>query len=117
MHKNTQNSTTGYTPNHLITGLEPVATPDHGKGLDNPLAKKHVDQLRQWRILTHEALNRTANHHSPSENVFRLWQRVWLEAKNLVLPYGSVKLASRCHGPFQITQVISLVMYKLAFPP
>jgi hypothetical protein len=116
MHNNTQNSTTGYAPNHLITSLEPVATPDHGEGLGNPLAKEHVNQLRQQRILTHKALNRTANRHSPSENVFHLGQRVWLEAKNLALPYGSIKLAPRCHGPFQITQVISLVMYKLALP-
>jgi hypothetical protein len=42
---------------------------------------------------------------------------VWLDAKNLMLPYGSVKLAPRRHGPFQITQVISLVAYKLALPP
>ena len=48
--------------------------------------------------------------------MFYLGQRVWLEAKNLTLPYGSVKLAPRCHGPFQITQVISPVAYKLALP-
>jgi hypothetical protein len=117
MHNNTQNSTTGYAPNHLITGLEPMATSDHGEGSDNPLAEECVDQLRQWRILAHEALNRTANHHSPSENMFCLGQRVWLEAKDLALPYGSIKLAPRRHGLFQITQVISPVTYKLALPP
>jgi hypothetical protein len=42
---------------------------------------------------------------------------VWLEVKNLSLPYGSVKLAPRRHGPFQITQVISPVAYKLHLPP
>jgi hypothetical protein len=116
MHNNAQNSTTGHAPNHLITGLEPAATPDHGEGTDNPLAKEHVDQLRQWRILALEALNRAANRHSPSENVFCLEQRVWLNAKNLTLPYGLVKLAPRRHGLFQITQVISPVAYKLALP-
>ncbi len=45
--------------------------------------------------------------------MFKHRQKVWLEAKNLALPYGSVKLALRRHGPFPITQVISLVMYKL----
>ena len=49
--------------------------------------------------------------------MFRLGQRVWLDVKNLRLPYGSVKLAPRHHGPFQITQVISPVAYKLALPP
>jgi len=117
MHNNTQNSTTGLAPNHLITGLEPAATPDHGEGTDNPLAEERVDQLRQWRILAQEALNKAANRHSPSENVFHLGQRVWLDVKNLKLPYSSVKLAPKRHGPFQITQVISPVAYKLALPP
>jgi hypothetical protein len=117
IHNNTQNSTTGYAPNCLITSLEPAATPDHGKGMDNPLAEECIDKLRQWRILTREALNRVANHHFPSENVFHLGQRVWLEVKNLVLPYGLIKLAPRRHGPFQITQVISSVTYKVALSP
>jgi len=114
MHNNTRTSTTGYTPNCLITSLEPTATPDHGEGSGNPLAKECVNQLRQQRILAHKALNRTANHHSPSEKMFRLGQRVWLEAKNLALPYGSIKLAPRHHSPFQITQVISLVVKATA---
>jgi hypothetical protein len=92
-------------------------TPDHGEGMDNPLAEERVDQLRQWRVLAREALNRAANRHSPSENMFHLGQRVWLDAKNLRLPYGSVKLAPKRHGPFQITQVISPVAYRLALPP
>jgi hypothetical protein len=43
-------------------------------------------------------------------------QKVWLKAQNLALPYGSVKLAPRCHGPFEITQAISSVAYKLVLP-
>ena len=58
-----------------------------------------------------------ANHHFPSQNVFRLGQRVWLEDKDLALPYGIVKLAPRHHGPFEITQVISPVVYKLKLLP
>jgi hypothetical protein len=48
--------------------------------------------------------------------MFQLGQKVWLKAKNLALPYGSVNLAPRHHGPFKITQVISPVVYKLALP-
>jgi hypothetical protein len=43
MHNNVRNSTTGHAPNHLITGLEPAATPDHGEGTDNPLAEERMD--------------------------------------------------------------------------
>jgi hypothetical protein len=51
VHNNIKNATTGYALNHLITGLEPMVIPDHGERSDNPLAKKHVDQLTQRRIL------------------------------------------------------------------
>jgi hypothetical protein len=44
-------------------------------------------------------------------------QKVWLEAKNLALPYGIAKLAPRWHGPFTITKVISPVAYRLQLPP
>ncbi len=48
--------------------------------------------------------------------MFQHAQKVWLEAKNLALPYRLVKLAPRHHGPFSITQVMSPVTYKLALP-
>jgi len=44
-------------------------------------------------------------------------QEVWLEAKNLSLPYGSVKLAPRRHGPFRIEEAVSPVAYRLRLPP
>ncbi len=48
--------------------------------------------------------------------MFKHGQKVWLEAKNLALPYRSVKLAPRHHGPFTIAQVMSPVTYKLTLP-
>jgi hypothetical protein len=116
MHNNAKNMTTGYAPNHLITGLESMVISDHGEGSDNPLAEECVNQLIQWRILAQEALNQVANCHYPSKNMFKEGQRVWLEAKDLALPCGSIKLAPRCHGPFEITQVIFPVVYKLKLP-
>src|SRR5216683_8063111 len=57
-----------------------------------------------------------ANSKSPAMDMFHHGQKVWLEAKNLALPYRSVKLALRHHSPFPIAQVISPVMYKLTLP-
>jgi len=42
---------------------------------------------------------------------------VWLDAKNLSLLYGTIKLALRRHGPFKIKKVISSVAYQLCLPP
>jgi hypothetical protein len=116
VHNNTQNSTTSFAPNQLLNGLEPAITPNQSAGVGNPTAERWVKQLRQWWMMVTKALNITTSSKMPSTNVLKQGQKVWLEAKNLALPYGSAKLAPRCHGPFEITQEISLVAYKLALP-
>ena len=67
-------------------------------------------------MLATNALNTAARDKNPGVGAFAKGQSIWLEAKNLALPYGSVKLAPRRHGPFKITQVVSPVAYKLALP-
>src|SRR5216683_694645 len=116
VHNNARNLTTGLTPNLLLNGLEPAVTPSQTSHSNNPVARLRVDQLRQRRKQATAALNNVANSKTPALDIFKSRQKVWLEAKNLALPYGSVKLAPRRHGPFSITQVISPVMYKLALP-
>src|SRR6266851_10172532 len=44
-------------------------------------------------------------------------QEVWLDAKNLSLPYRTIKLAPRRHRPFKIKKVISPIVYQLHLPP
>jgi hypothetical protein len=41
---------------------------------------------------------------------------VWLEGKNLKLPFQSTKLALRRYGPFKIIKEVSLVAYQLDLP-
>jgi hypothetical protein len=43
--------------------------------------------------------------------------KVWLEATNLQIPYPLRKLAPTRHGPFEIMQVLSPLIYKLQLPP
>ena len=116
VHNNTQNATTHLVPNQLLNGLEPVITPNSVTETDNPMVELRVDQLKQWRVQATKVLNMAANSKSPSENVFKHGQKVWLKAKNLALPYGLVKLSPRHHRPFSISQVMSPVMYKLTLP-
>ena len=54
--------------------------------------------------------------HTPMDQ-FKVGAQVWLEAKNLALPYQMHKLAPRCHGPVTITKQVSPVTYQLALPP
>src|SRR5579863_4578043 len=62
------------------------------------------------------AINKTVNSLGTPEMQWKVGQKVWLEAKNLPLPHGTIKLAPKRHGPFQITRVISPVAYQLELP-
>ncbi len=94
-HNNARNSTTGLAPNQLLNGLEPAIAPDHQTNSNNPTTAERVDQLRQQRKQAVTALNEAAKKKTPMGNMFQHRKKVWLEAKNLALPYGLVKLAPR----------------------
>ena len=64
-----------------------------------------------------QALNKAAQNHSPNVPHWTKGQKVWLNARNLTLPYGSIKLVPRRYGPFVIEEVRSLVVYRLRLPP
>src|SRR6266851_7580083 len=117
VHNNVKNKTMGFVSNDLLIGREPPATPGQAERADNPLAEQRVTQLKQRRVLATQALNNAAANTRPTESKWSVRQKVWLEAKNLSLPYRSVKLALRRHGPFQIEEAISPVAYQLRLPP
>jgi len=113
VYNNSKNTTIRTSLNQLLIEREPLATLSQAEGTNNPLAKQRVCQLREWQILTTQVLNRAANHQKPIEVRWKKGQEVWLEAKNLSLPYGTIKLALRRHGPFLIEKALSPVVYQL----
>jgi hypothetical protein len=60
------------------------------------------------------ALNKVAETSPVAQ--FKVGDAVWLEAKNLALPYQMHKLAPKCHGPFTIMKEVSAVAYQLHLP-
>ena len=48
---------------------------------------------------------------------WKVGDKVWLEGKNLHLRYPMKKLAPRREGPFEISQVVSLLAYCLHLLP
>ena len=56
--------------------------------------------------------SRTTRHFIP----WKTRDKVWLEATHLRLHYPSRKLGPKRHGPFEITQVLSPLTYKLQLP-
>ena len=79
----------------------------------NPMVQDQIELLQQHWEMAAEAINK--------KNVtlvakWTIGQQVWLEAKNIALPYRLTTLNLQRHCPFCITHVISLVAYKLALP-
>jgi hypothetical protein len=72
--------------------------------------------MHRNRLLAIHVLNRTAYKTEVPSNQWTVGQLVWLEGKNLPLPYGTAKLAPRCHGPFKIMKIISPVAVRLELP-
>jgi hypothetical protein len=66
--------------------------------MDPPLSlNQHVEDRKRIALERHaqaiEAINRTAHQTPPPQ--FKAGQEVWLEAKNLQLPYQTPKLAPK----------------------
>ena len=72
--------------------------------------------MEQHRQLAIQAINYVANKNPTPQTSWKIGQKVWLEAKNLGLKHGTIKLSPRRHGPFVITKEISLVAYQLTLP-
>ena len=70
-----------------------------------------IEITTQQRKQAKEALNRAVKQ-TPTDQ-YKVGDRVWLEAKNLNLPYQMPKLAPKCHGPFIINKRILPVAYQL----
>jgi hypothetical protein len=67
IHNNARNSTTGFTPNELISRLEPMTIPKQAMVTQNPLAGQRVEQLRERQLLTTQALNEAVAKVRPTE--------------------------------------------------
>jgi hypothetical protein len=114
VHNNHKNATINIAPSEALLGyaphLHPVDPP--------PSLNQHVEDRKQTalerRAQAIQAINRTAHQTPPPQ--FKIDQEVWLEAKNLQLPYQTPKLAPKQHGPFCITKQISPVAYQLQLP-
>jgi hypothetical protein len=48
---------------------------------------------------------------------FKEGQEVWLDSRNLKLPYQTKKISPKREGPFKIKKVLGPVTYQLELPP
>ena len=114
VHNHFSNATTKVAPIQALLGYHPRL--DHsGPPSMNERAEERTQRAFEARETARAAINKWAGQ-TPDFS-FKLGDKVWLEAKNLTLPYVSAKLAPRRHGPFRVTKLISPVAYQLDLPP
>ena len=115
VHNNAVNSSTKVAPTEALLGYLPRLDYRSPSTSLNPRVETRKETAIQKWEQAKTALNRIAN--LVPKDQYQINEKVWLEAKNLSLPYQTLKLAPRCHGPFTILQRVSPVAYKLELPP
>jgi len=72
--------------------------------------------MEERRAQAIAALNQIAEKSGTPSAQYSAGEQVWLEGKNLRLPYQATKLVPKRYGPFKIIKEISPVAYQLALP-
>jgi len=116
VHNNWKNSTTGLLPNQIILGYDlklnlAISTPSI-----NETTEERIRLMEERRAQATAALNQVAEKSGTPSAQYNTRDQVWLEGKNLRLPYQATKLVPKRYGPFKIIKEISPVAYQLALP-
>ena len=104
----------------LMYGTSPVALPLVSNQTNVPAADNCIKSLflaREEALTAHDLacikmMERTTRKTKP----FKVNDKVWLESRNLKIPYQSRKLAPKREGPFKINEVLGPVTYRLTLP-
>jgi len=116
IHNDRTNSTLGMTPNEVLFGFRPNLYPRVLVDTPNEAVETCLDLLQQKRAQATAAINKATKTPHIIKNIFEVGNQVWLDAKNLTLPYQSNKLAPKQQGPFRIKRIISPVAFQLDLP-
>jgi hypothetical protein len=71
--------------------------------------------MEQW-VQVIAAINQAVEKLGRLEAQYTMGAQVWLEGKNLRLPYQSTKLVPKRYGPFKIIKEVSPMAYQLDLP-
>jgi transposase InsO family protein len=122
---NTIKSSTGYTPFYLVMGQHP----NPGKmprDLDNvaPTLEEFISGLTKAREIAYETLRKAAEQMKKFADrkrgptpIYKVGDKVLLEASNFPSIRPTRKLGEKRYGPFKIIEKISDLNYRLELPP
>jgi hypothetical protein len=113
VHNNQRNSTTGLSPNQILLGYNITLNPRNMSLIANESAKECNCIMMERRAQAIAAINQAVEKIGKPKAQYTMGAQVWLEGKNLKLPYQSTKLAPKRYGPFMIIKEVSPVVYQL----
>ena len=114
VHNRWPNATTRCSPHKVLLGYRPSAAEELTSITNNETVEERHQTIKEHKEAALHTLDKAAQSTPASQ--YKVGEWVWLEAKYLTLPYASIKLALKSHGPFQITKEISPMAYQLALP-
>lgn len=118
MHNHREHSATRTSPFRALFGYDPKAIPHVACMSNMPAAQQRLDELQKIQDEVKAALELTRRMMADQAKVkmpkFYQGQQVWLDVRNLKLPYAHRKLAPKREGPFKIKEVMGAATYKLA---
>jgi len=100
VHNDRTNAMLGMSPNEALFGFHPNLYPHTPAMTSNEAVENRLELLHQKRVQATAAINKAAKTPYVIQDIFKVGDQVWLDGKNLVLPYQSNKLAPRRQGPF-----------------
>jgi hypothetical protein len=116
VHNNQKNSTTGLSPNQVLLGYDITLNPGTTSATTNELAEECTCTMMERRAQVVVVLNQAAEKLGKLEAQYTVEAWVWLEGKNLKLPYQLTKLVLKQYGPFKIIREVSPMAYQLKLP-
>jgi len=119
-HNNRVHSARNASPFYLMMGYNPKMLPIPYVRSPVPEVQHRLKELQRARdeaLAAHELTRqRMAERITRGFKLFRKGDQVWLDNKNLKLPYPTRKLAPKREGPFEIIEVLGPLTYKLKLP-
>ena len=119
MHNNCRHADRQKTPFELMFGDSPQAIPHSFENTRFPTVEAKMKQLRKNReeaLAAHElAQTRMIEQRRSKFTPFQKGEKVWLDSRNLKTLYHK-KMAPKREGPFEITDMLGPLTYRLKLP-
>jgi hypothetical protein len=121
VHNHRKHNSRNASPFYLMMGYNPRSLPHTLASSTVPAAEECVRLLQKAReeaIACHNiAMQRMAERsHGVKYTPWKVGDKVWLSAKNLIVPIPKKKLGPKRYGPFPIKTVLSPITFTLQLP-